>query len=74
MRLRRLEAGNFGDCKAIGGGLIELRIHRGPGYRIYLGCHGHTLVILLCGGNKSSQRADVSLAHRLWVDWKERQS
>lgn len=72
MRLRRVEAGNFGDCKPVGDGLIELRLHQGPGYRIYLGQHGSELVILLCGGNKASQPADIRLAKCLWMDWKER--
>ena len=72
MRLRRVETGNFGDCKSIGAGLLELRLHQGPGYRIYLGCYGDKLVILLGGGDKASQQADIRLAKYRWMDWKER--
>ena len=72
MRLRRVETGNFGDCKSIGVGLLELRLHQGPGYRIYMGCHSDKLVILLGGGNKATQQADIRLARHRWMDWKER--
>lgn len=73
VRLRRVEAGNFGDCASVGEGVTELRLHFGAGYRVYFGRHGKTVVILLCGGDKSSQSADVSLAKALWTDWKQRQ-
>ena len=58
--------GNFGDHKPAGGhGIQELRINTGPGYRVYYIRHGHVLVILLCGGDKSSQAADIRAAQKL---------
>ncbi len=74
VRLRRLESGNFGDCEPVGEGVFELREHLGPGYRVYLGRHGQKVVILLCGGEKKSQGADIKNAKRFWTDWKRRQS
>ena len=74
IRLRRVEAGNFGDCEPVGEGVTELRIHVGAGYRVYFGRHGKTLVILLCGGDKGSQATDIKRAKDFWVDWKRRQS
>lgn len=73
VRLRRLEAGNFGDCDTVGEGVFELREHLGAGYRIYLGRHGQKLVILLCGGDKKSQATDIKTAKRFWSNWKRRQ-
>lgn len=73
VRLKRLEAGNFGDCDAVGDGLQELREHLGAGYRVYFGCYGKTVVILLCGGSKKSQPADIKTAKEFWEDWKRRQ-
>ena len=52
IRLRRLSIGNFGDCKPVGEGVLELRINMGAGYRLYCARHGQMLVILLCGGDK----------------------
>jgi putative addiction module killer protein len=74
VRLRRVEAGNFGDCEPVGDGVTELRIHVGAGYRVYFGRHGKTLVILLCGGDKGSQVADIKRAKDFWAEWKRRQS
>ncbi len=74
VRLRRFEVGNFGDCDPVGEGVFELREHVGAGYRVYFGRHGRQVVILLCGGDKKSQTADIKRAKRYWVDWKRRQS
>jgi len=72
--LLRVEAGNFGDCEPVGDGVTELRIHVGAGYRVYFGRHGKTVVILLCGGDKGSQAADIKRAKDYWADWKRRQA
>jgi len=72
IRLRRAMTGNFGDCKPVGEGVTELRIDTGAGYRVYFGRHGQTLVILLCGGDKGSQQADIKHAKDYWADWKRR--
>jgi putative addiction module killer protein len=73
VRLRRLEAKNFGDVKPVGEGVSELRIPVGPGYRVYCARRGRQLVILLCGGDKNSQEADVKHAKKFWKEWKKRQ-
>ena len=64
-RLNRMRHGNFGDCHSLGGGISELRIHCGPGYRIYYTIRGCVVVVLLCGGDKSSQRRDIARAKEL---------
>ena len=68
-RLIRLTLSNPGDLKGLGGGLSELRVDYGPGYRIYLVRKGDVYVVLLCGGDKSSQHADIVLASRLAAEW-----
>jgi len=68
VRIRRVQLGNFGDVKAIGEGVSELRITYGPGYRLYFTMQGETLVILLCGGDKSSQSRDITKAKKLKKD------
>ena len=73
VRLKRLETGNFGDCEPVGDGVQELKEHLGAGYRVYFGRHGQTIVILLCGGSKKSQAADIKTAKEYWEDWKRRQ-
>ena len=73
VRLRQVQAGNFGDCESVGDGVTELRIHVGAGYRAYFGRHGKSVVILLCGGDKRSQSADIKQARALWMEWKRRQ-
>ena len=65
VRLDRLADGHFGDVKSVGEGIRELRIHYGPGYRIYFTRRGDTLIILLCGGNKNSQAKDIRTAQTL---------
>jgi putative addiction module killer protein len=64
-RIERLAAGNPGDSAPVGGGVVELRIDCGPGYRVYFIRRGRALVVLLAGGDKGSQRRDISLAQRL---------
>lgn len=68
----RMEAGNFGDSKPVGKGVVERRIDVGPGYRIYFGRDGDELVILLAGGIKKRQQKDIEAAQRLWSDYKDR--
>jgi putative addiction module killer protein len=70
-RINRLELGNFGDCKSVGTGVLELRVSFGPGYRIYFGRDGNTLVVLLCGGDKGSQAKDIQKAKLLWKEYKD---
>ncbi len=65
LRIRRLEMGNAGDVKSVGDGVSELRITYGPGYRLYFTKLGREIVMLLCGGEKSSQRRDIALAKRM---------
>jgi putative addiction module killer protein len=74
LRLRRLEAGLFGDCKSVGEGVLELRDHEGAGHRVYLGRHGRMVVILLYGGTKRTQARDIEEAKKYWADWKRRQA
>jgi putative addiction module killer protein len=73
-RLRQVEAGNLGDCAPVGEGVLELRIHVGAGFRVYCGRSGNEWVILLCGGDKASQKKDIQRAKQFWADWKRRQA
>ena len=70
-RLFRLQAGHFGDCKAVGDGVHELRFFYGAGYRIYYGQDGGRLIVLLVGGDKSSQTRDIEKAKKIWQTWQE---
>jgi putative addiction module killer protein len=70
--LYRLEQGNFSKVEGVGGGIYERKINFGPGYRIYFGKDGETLVILLGGGSKTRQQADVTAAVSCWQDYKRR--
>lgn len=72
-RLARIRLGNLGDAKMIknGGGIWEFRIDCGPGYRIYFGKQGSTIVILLTGGDKKSQSRDIVKAKQYWLEYKE---
>jgi putative addiction module killer protein len=72
-RTSQIQNGNFGDCKPVGEGVLELRIDVGAGYRVYCGQHGTTLVILLCGGDESTQDRDIKRAKEYWTDWRRRQ-
>jgi putative addiction module killer protein len=70
-RLDRLAQGNAGDAEPVGDGISELRIHHGPGYRIYFQKRGTTIIVLLCGGDKSTQAKDIKAAKRLAEMWSE---
>lgn len=64
-RVRSAEAGNFGDCEAVGDGISEMRIHTGPGYRLYYTRKGKVIYLLLCGGNITTQKQDIKKAKNL---------
>lgn len=70
-RIDRARAGNLGDYSSVGEGVLELRIHFGPGYRIYFGQEGDTFVILLIGGDKSSQNENIKQAKEYWKDYQK---
>jgi putative addiction module killer protein len=72
VRLNRLAAGNFGDCKSLSQGLFELRVDWGPGYRIYYAMLGSACILLLCGGDKRKQSSDIDRALEYLEDYKER--
>ena len=69
--IRRLEAGNFGAAKALNEGIFELRLDFGPGYRVYYGRDGKTIIILLGGGSKRRQSADIAAAIERWKRYKQ---
>jgi putative addiction module killer protein len=69
--LRRAELGNFGDCEPVGEGVSEMRIHHGPGYRVYWVQRGQEIFILLAGGDKSTQAKDIKTALQLARKLKE---
>lgn len=71
-RVSRVEQGNFGDHKFCREGVWELRVDVGPGYRVYYAQAGTQVVLLLCGGDKRSQDADITLAVKHWQDWQRR--
>ena len=68
----RMERGNFSAAKGVGSGVYELRLDHGPGYRVYFGKDGERLVILLGGGSKRRQQADIVKAHAFWAEYKRR--
>ena len=70
--IRRLETGNFGAAKVLGEGVSELRLDFGPGYRVYFGRDGKTLIILLGGGSKRRQDADIAAAIARWKHYKQK--
>ena len=67
-----LEIGHFGDCKRLREGVNELRVDWGPGYRVYFGRDGRTVIVLLCGGDKRKQDADIKRASELWQEYTNR--
>ena len=69
-RIRRMSLGNFGDAKSVGEGVSELRIDYGPGYRVYFTRKGPILLVLLCGGDKRTQTADIARAIEISKSWK----
>ena len=69
IRLRRLEQGNYGDCKALKDGISELRFSFGSGYRLYFGEDEKAIIVLLCGGDKSSQSKDIAIAKKYWQEY-----
>jgi putative addiction module killer protein len=73
-RIDRLAEGNFGDHKFLRDGVSEVRVDLGAGYRVYYGKHGKALVLLLCGGSKRTQAADIARAVEFWVDYRRRQT
>ena len=74
VRVNRLRLGNFGDVKPVGGGVSELRVPYGPGYRVYFGSLDGTVVLLLCGVDKSTQVQDIRTAKAYWADYQRRLS
>jgi putative addiction module killer protein len=68
----RMRHGNFGDSESVGGGVSELKIDFGPGYRVYYAKSGTEIVLLLCAGTKKSQDKDIDVAKEYWEDFKER--
>ncbi len=68
----RMESGNFSAAKGVGSGVHELRLDFGPGYRVYFGKDGERVVILLGGGSKQRQQADIAAAQALWTEYKKR--
>lgn len=71
-RLNRLECSNLGDWQRVGGGIFEIRMHFGAGYRIYFSLHNNKAILLLCGGDKGSQENDIMLAQKYLNDFKKR--
>ncbi len=72
VRINRVRLGNFGDCKPVGDGVLELRMTFGPGYRVYLAREGQSVVLLLCGGDKGSQDRDIERARQHWNEYRSR--
>ena len=73
-RLDQIENGNLGDYRSVGEGVFEIRFHFGTGYRIYFSEVDNTIILLLCGGDKSSQTRDIERAKTYWLEYKEMQS
>lgn len=71
-RLNRVRMGNLGDAKSLGDSIYELRIHYGPGYRVYFGEWDGTIIVLLCGGSKRGQNRDIRRAKEYWQELRSR--
>ena len=71
-RLGRVQLGNLGEYEPVGDGVLELKIDVGPGYRVYFGPVGRALILLLCGGDKSTQKKDIKTARSYWADYRRR--
>ena len=71
VRIRRLESGLYGDCEPVGEGVSELRMFFGPGYRVYFGEDAENIVVLLSGGDKSSQKRDIKTAKEYWKEYQD---
>ena len=71
-RLKRVAFGNLGDVKSVGQGVSELRLAFGSGYRLYFAQYGDEIILLLCGGDKSTQKEDIEDAKNYWLDFKRR--
>lgn len=71
-RLDRVKLGNLGNYRSVGQGVCELKIHYGPGYRVYFAFYGDKIVVLLCGGDKSTQVRDIQRAYECWADFRRR--
>jgi putative addiction module killer protein len=74
VRIKRAELGNLGQHRSVGRGVMELVLDTGPGYRVYFALSGDNVILLLGAGSKRSQRRDISLAHKRWLDFKARSS
>ena len=70
--LARMEAGNLSNVRGVGSGVLEYRIHTGPGYRVYFGRDGDTVIVLLGGGTKARQQKDIADAREVWQEYKRR--
>ena len=71
VRLIAAGSGHFGDVDSVSDGVLEMRIHYGPGYRLYFIRQGADVIVLLCGGDKASQRRDIRRAKRLALEWRQ---
>ena len=72
VRVHRMAAGNFGDCKPVADGVWKLRIDYGPGYRVYYAKTGEKYLLILAGGDKRRQQADIDIALEYWKNWNRR--
>jgi len=71
VRIRRMSLGNPGDVRPVGGGVSEMRVEYGPGYRVYFMQRGMRVIVLLCGGDKSTQAEDISRAKAIAAQWRD---